>query len=568
MQFRVIERKRTALEPKPELEATPHFLTDKEQKAVGVGRGCAYYGSADSYDSRCRSCKPRFIKLLPIFFFLAACTKQSQYPTLTQQQMREDFEYTMQVLYDVGTSFHTKELLTGINPFDEARRVFEENIDTVTTFEGFYGVMHRVLCCMCDQHTGLNPPHSYAMHIPDDVKKKNEALWEWAMDYIYGFSIKYIDGRYFVVDTMFFNDVPLDFGARDFRNHIVDTLPAGTEILGMNGYDMRWFESQKINDKTRWNVNDRRYVISSIFDPYYYGIQGDGILHIRRPNSSEVQYLNNAKNYAWSVGLRYQDHEVFKLDVFPNDVLYIRIPKMDNKEFEPVISKLKQMRGFKPSKVIVDVRNNGGGSDFVWHKLLAMLLPDTMRAERLMVVRRSAAVDAGLKSDSYYANFYAKETPITERPMFKHKLLPENVEFALYSDKALIIAPDSASLRYDGPVYLLLDDRCYSSTLNFLAAFGQHPQCVSVGEPTGWYGGAGLNPFCFCMPNSQLTFCVEAIADMTNVANPEDLLHDRVKVEIVPSIAERARANAYTGQRYSYEYMSQHDTVFKYVMAQ
>ena len=45
-------------------------------------------------------------------------------------------------------------------------------------------------------------------------------------------------------------------------------------------------------------------------------------------------------------------------------------------------------------------------------------------------------------------------------------------------------------------------------------------------------------------------------------------MHDHVKVEIAPSIAERAYECAYTGERYSYEYMSQHDTVFKYVMAQ
>lgn len=509
--------------------------------------------------------------ILFIVFLISvtSCTNKNQHSKLTQQQMREDFEYVIRVLYDVGASFHTKELVTGINPFNEARRVFEENIDTVTTFDGFYGVMHRVFCCMCDQHTALNAPHSYAMHISDEVRKKNEEFWELAMDYLYaGHSIKNIDGCYYIVDTLFLNDVPLDFKSRDYMNHIVDTLPAGTEVLGMNGHDMQWFESRKIRNKARWSVSDKRYIITAIYPPDFYGLENDETLHIRRPNSSKVEYLNVDKYYVWSKGLLYQDDDAFKLDVFPNDVLYIRIPAMNNEKFQPIISKLKQMGGFKPSKVIVDVRNNGGGSDFVWHNLLAMLLPDTMQSERLMVVRRSPAVDAGLRSDSYYSDYYAQLPPITGRPLFKHKFLPDNVDFALYSDKTLVIVPDSASLRYHGPIFLLMDDRCYSSTLNFLASFGQHPQCISVGEPTGWYGGAGLQPFCYCMPNSQLTFWVPSVVDFANVQQPEDLLHDRVKVEIVPSIAERAHANAFTGERYSYEYMSQHDTVFKYVMAQ
>ena len=98
-----------------------------------------------------------------------------------QQQMREDFEFTMQMLHDCGAIFHTMEYLTGINPFDEARRVFEANIDTVTTFKGFYDVMQCVLSCMCDMHTDFSAPDEDIVHISKEIKQKNEELWLFQM---------------------------------------------------------------------------------------------------------------------------------------------------------------------------------------------------------------------------------------------------------------------------------------------------------------------------------------------------------------------------------------------------
>ena len=494
----------------------------------------------------------RIIKLLPVFFILGACTKQSQYPTLTQQQMREDFEFTMQMLHDCGAMFHTKEYLTGINPFKEAQRVFDANIDTVTTFKGFCDVMQCVLSCMCDQHTGFSTPNEDIVHISDEIRKKNEDLWEWMMCYsMGGLPVKYIDGHYYCWY------VPLTIRDNKTRNTI-DTLPLGTKILGIDGHDMRWFEQNLTTNSARWSRKDRHYVLDDLF----YSPFVDGkIWHIHRPGNCEAEDLDKEEASTCFSGTLYKDHSTHKTEIFPGDVLYIRIPLMDVEDFEPVAQKLAQMQGFKPSKVIVDVRRNQGGSDRTWERLLSLLIAEPFEMRNQLVLPRSQAVAdmLVLYSDRY--------PTMADFSPFTHQFLPTDMEFMM-CENIRRIEPDSASLRYDGPIYLMVSDRIYSSTLAFLAAFNRLPNGISVGEPTGWYGGCGLNPFYFCMPNSQLTFRMEGFADFTDVQQPEDLLHDRVKVEIVPSIAERAHANAYTGERYSYEYMSQHDTVFKYVMAQ
>ena len=487
---------------------------------------------------------------MPFILVLAACAKQGQHPTLSKQQMREDFEYTMQMLHDCGAMFHTKEYLTGINPFKEARRVFEANIDTVTTFKGFYDVMQCVLSCMCDMHTDFSSPDEDIVHISKEIKQKNEELWEWQMSYsMGGLPVKYIDGHYYCWYS------PLTIWGGKPKNTI-DTIPLGTKILGVNGYDMRWFEQNFITNSARWSVKDKHYVIDDLSIPFK-----NITWQIIRPGSTEIENLSMEGVGTAIDGTLYNDYSTHKVGVFPGDVLYIRVPLMDEEDFEPVAQKLAQMHGFKPSKVIVDVRRNQGGSDRTWMRLLSMLIAEPFELRNQLVLPRSQAVADML---ALYPDRYP--TMADFRP-FTHQFLPSDVEF-MVCENVRRIEPDSASLRYDGPIYLLVSDRIYSSTLAFLAAFNGLPNGISVGEPTGWYGGCGLNPFYFCMPNSQLTFRMEGFADFTDVQQPEDLLHDRVKVEIVPSIAERAHANAYTGERYSYEYMSQHDTVFKYVMAQ
>lgn len=482
--------------------------------------------------------------------FFASCGNNNSTTVLTQQQMWEDFEYTMQKLHDCGAMFHTKEYLTGINPFNEAQRVFEANIDTVTTFEGFYDVMQRVLSCMCDQHTGFSTPDESFVHISDEIKKRNEDLWEWVMfNNMGGLAAKYIDGHYYCWYS------PLMIRDRKNKN-IIDTLPLGTKILGINEHDMHWFEQNFTNNKYRWCTKDKHYVLDDILIPFE-----SKTWQIQRPGCTEIENLNMVDAGTVINGTLYKDYSTHKVEVFPGNVLYIRIPLMKVQDFEPVAQKFAQMQGFKPSKVIIDVRRNQGGSDLTWMRLLSLLIAEPFEMRNQLVLPRTKAVAdmLALYPDRYNA--------MSDFKPFTHQFLPTDVEFMM-CENVRCIEPDSASLRYDGPIYLMVSDRIYSSTLAFLAAFNRMPNGISVGEPTGWYGGCGLDPFYFCMPNSQLTFRMEAFADFTDVQQPEDLLHDRVKVEIVPSIAERAHANAFTGERYSYEYMSQHDTVFKYVMAQ
>ncbi|MBR7067241.1 MAG: hypothetical protein IKI28_02855 [Bacteroidales bacterium] len=53
MKFKIIERRRTAIEP--ELDATPYALTNDEQRFVEGGHECTCYGD---YGNRKKSCKP------------------------------------------------------------------------------------------------------------------------------------------------------------------------------------------------------------------------------------------------------------------------------------------------------------------------------------------------------------------------------------------------------------------------------------------------------------------------------------------------------------------------------
>ncbi|MDR1056589.1 MAG: S41 family peptidase, partial [Prevotellaceae bacterium] len=139
---------------------------------------------------------------------------------------------------------------------------------------------------------------------------------------------------------------------------------------------------------------------------------------------------------------------------------------------EAILSKIKEEGVNKDiKKVVIDVRNNGGGGDGVWHSVLKYIIKDTLDVK----------VSAAYKKSKYMEK-YADERTKSEMKSKKISQL-DNEEYWV-TDGGLTFIPDADGLHYDGKIYILQDRETYSSAHALTSMAGYCDQLVSAGEPT------------------------------------------------------------------------------------
>lgn len=172
--------------------------------------------------------------------------------------------------------------------------------------------------------------------------------------------------------------------------------------------------------------------------------------------------------------------------VFYEDVndstAYLRIKSFDQRFFKKVISVVKKNEKKIKSKpyLIIDVRYNGGGSDFVYEPLLPFIYTNPIKS-------------IGVDVLSTPENILSWQRVIDENPK-----LPENVKNRLQyvisqmkenPNQLVNIVNDTTETmqeiyEYPKKIAVLIDKDCASSTEEFLLTAKQSQKVVLMGEPT------------------------------------------------------------------------------------
>ncbi len=167
---------------------------------------------------------------------------------------------------------------------------------------------------------------------------------------------------------------------------------------------------------------------------------------------------DNARNYLTNIAF---DNERILFGVIENtDIAYVRIKKFggsisDFSEFSIIFSSLPSKSG-----LIVDVRENGGGSDAIG-KAFANQLTDSVRIFEYFRFRNGPEI-----------NDFGEWIPAT-------------------------ITPDQP-VEFDKPIIVLTNRGCYSSTESFVLMMRSIPNVILVGDTTG---GSTANPREFTLFN-------------------------------------------------------------------
>lgn len=136
--------------------------------------------------------------------------------------------------------------------------------------------------------------------------------------------------------------------------------------------------------------------------------------------------------------------------------------------------------------LIIDVRNNGGGTITSGERMLQLFTPNRITAERLQFVNTERTLD--LSKTDKIGGFLKLWQPSIELSLFTG---------AVYSQGFPIEAPDVTNeigQKYKGRVVLITDARCYSTTDIFAAGFQDNGIGTILGID-GNTGAGGANVF-------------------------------------------------------------------------
>lgn len=183
------------------------------------------------------------------------------------------------------------------------------------------------------------------------------------------------------------------------------------------------------------------------------------------------------------------------------DIGYLRIAEMsDDPEFLAALH--THMRQFMGTRgLIIDVRDNGGGSRDITRELAPYFL-DPKSPHHLVNVAayRMTALDRPGAQEGYLANrflfpstasVWSNEATLTALREMDKSFVPE---WSLPSEKFspwhyFVVAPKQGIDRYKGRVVVLVDSGCFSATDMFLACFSRLENVRLIGQPSG--GGSG-----------------------------------------------------------------------------
>jgi len=153
----------------------------------------------------------------------------------------------------------------------------------------------------------------------------------------------------------------------------------------------------------------------------------------------------------------------------------------DDDQFVNEFIRLITLPSMPQDGLIVDVRGNGGGLIWAGERLLQLLTPRTIEPCRAQIICTPQNVTL-----SQNVTMLAKWRPSLERAI---------VTGAPYSAAFPITPPDRCNdvgQRYHGPVVLITDARCYSTTDIFAAGFRDHKVGLILGTDRNM-GAGGAN---------------------------------------------------------------------------
>lgn len=503
--------------------------------------------------------KHLFLFCIVFMFSLMNINAQGQGPLLqlTKEQMQEDFDYLYDKLERVNTRFEITKKVTGYDILSDVKG-YRKYIDTLLTSTEFFDLLDRALIACKDQHISLTGGYPYRNLDTTLIKEAANITWNVFSEYdkipkyakrnssVDPFSMYYIDGKYYTPDIY-------DRWEENLQ------IPAGAQIMEINGmsiydYDKNWLIP--LNRSARYDHERKRYYSKTLLSPQRTG-QGEdfNMTYLYDGEIKKVEIKPHRMKFYKQSG-----HVIYRVDYYDKDgVLYIRLPRMNDSKMDFYKEEIAKYKNKDIRKIVIDVRGNGGGSDLIWMEILSSIIKDEIKSPQTFYFRDNDMVKDYFKSIKKDFSSYKMSD--------KKLIVGSDTLFCGHDTRDIV--PSENTLGYTGKIYVLTDQNCYSSALGLISFSNQESQLYTVGENLGYFGGQGIVPFYFILPNSKLIFRVECSLDGSGVkeGNWADYYHYKTEVPVNWTIEETMRNYKYEGELYSEDYLYNIDPLFKKVLS-
>lgn len=458
--------------------------------------------------------------------------------------MLEDYDYMTQVLRYVFPAVTVNKKVYGFDVFDKLK-FYRTKITEDMTSQRFMELLYYSLLACKGDHLWLFDLYPYKDHqyikeitsIEEKTIEINHVYWK-------NFKPKLGHSNYISVHLLYHNG--------DYYNRY-DFTCGGTKYK----YGMKLLS---VDDKTPAEILPSLQDYFTLFDfdkdIFYGGVPVNNnfyaLMSRDRKKSQEFKFEDkNEQVIKLSIAdesnifIHKPDKAIFTLkktvEYFKEkQILYIRIPEMDEKDIPFYIAEIKKNgTNRKISAVILDIRNNGGGGDLVWRRILESIIRKEYRLQATIAIRNTILAK---EHEAKQSAFYKK---MNDDIYFddKNKYIDKKIHF-LNNEEFLVketedhIKPAADSLNTQAPIYVIAHN-IYSSSGNLVAFAKDVDDIISVGTRNPKVIGQGSDIFLKNLPNSKIIFTLQAHLDLTRCKSAEDTLHTKMEVEVEMTAKER-----------------------------
>jgi hypothetical protein len=268
--------------------------------------------------------------------------RAQQRPGADKAQLYADFDTLTANL--AATSPHLR-LKKALWHYDALERIkaLRKGIDTVSCADGFALLVNRVLNTCQDYHTSL-------LSLPGCYNRANDAFKLWL-------PVDYINGRYVLARSFTQGGVVIAAGSiiTEAENEPIDKYIAGLTSYSVLRYDV---ERHKFYSETFFR--NQQTLFSGKIDMVFKTPPGK-IVSLRLSTLERANFVNPIHDTLRNQ-VSYWDEQ---------QTLYIKVVVMDPAILPRLMKKLADFRKApKPlQRIIIDLRDNGGGADTVWQTL-------------------------------------------------------------------------------------------------------------------------------------------------------------------------------------------------------
>ncbi|MBC7867308.1 MAG: hypothetical protein H7X88_07225 [Gloeobacteraceae cyanobacterium ES-bin-316] len=480
------------------------------------------------------------------------CFAQDALPTLTKKQMYADYDTLIIALTKINPHHFIRQKVNNYAQSDSIIAL-RKKIDTVSSTVSFFWLVNTALNFCQDAHTSIRGKSTYSFIDSIDRLKWNTNIAdttiiqayrnlynETLLAYKLNLPIKYLDGKYIVLTSFKYKATEIP----------ADAILTACDKKEINSYVGSLQGSLK---NMHWDFANKRFYADNFYKSQNHATTDSIELSFVSKQKTIKVFFKLSDTVIIEKQLKFeQGYEPAVKYFSTGQILYIRMPVMQDGDF--YVSKIDSLTKIHPvSKIIFDIRDNPGGSDPEWTKVITHLISKP-------IIRKiiSCGNIENPRRDRWFDN------PIPPIKPFLNSFIQRPI-YQLISDEADTLMPDRNSLNFKNKIYILQNENCFSSAGSLISTCQFSDQLVNVGNSTGWFEGFGSMPWIMLLPNSKISYWTEPRIDFTNVSKPEDLFHNNVKIKILPTKQDYIARYSYKGDWYSEDFLFNNDRVFREV---